>query len=162
MSTNAKNAKKNNNAVNANAANAVNANAANAANAASRPAPNDSTVSGTRNYISEAIAKEVLIKMQQDYELAEYPHAKVVHATLETFINLIVQKTSRNVNTTITNFATFSRRLVEPRMHKNPQTGKPVPKDAHYKMHVEIKPALKEKLEEIPLTPEDKARVKPL
>ena len=113
---------------------------------------------GTRNYISEALAKEVLIKMQQDVPQDNYPSAKDVQSVLETFVNLIVQRTIRGENTTITNFATFSRQFTPARIHKNPRDGSEVPKDAHYKVKVEIKPALKEKLEEVQLTPEDKTK----
>ena len=107
---------------------------------------------GHRNYISEALAKEVLTKLTVD----PMPHVRVVQATLETFVNLLVDKTIHGESTTITNFATFSRRYVKDRMHKNPQTNEPAPKAAHYKMHVEVKPALKDKLETIAISAEDK------
>ena len=107
--------------------------------------------------MSEALAKEVLNKMQETAKLEHPPHNREVQLILEAFINLLVQRTVQGETTTITNFASFSRKFVDYRMHKNPQTNEPVPKPAHYKMQVEIKPALKDKLAEIPIEKKDKA-----
>lgn len=113
---------------------------------------------GHRNYISEALAKEVLTLLKNSVD--PHPHYTTVQVILETFINMLVDRTVSGQSTTITNFATFSRRYVKDRMHKNPQTNEPAPKSEHYKMHVEVKPALKDKLEKITIAPEDRSAAK--
>jgi nucleoid DNA-binding protein len=108
-----------------------------------------------RNYVSEALAKEVLNKMH-DSNGSPLPHVRDVQSILEAFVHLLVQRTMDGETTTVTNFATFSRRYVKERMHTNPQNKDPVPKPEHYKMHVDVKPALKEKLEAIAIVTADR------
>ncbi len=114
------------------------------------------------NYISEALSKEVLASLHASSTIDDYPSAKQVQASLEAFINFLINKTVSGESTTITNFATFSRVVVAARDHKNPQdkagTGPPVRVATHYKMRVEIKPKLRAKMRDIALEGEDKKK----
>ena len=130
----------------------------NASNAANNAAASKETTH--RNYISVALAEEVLASLHGSATIDDYPSAKQVQASLEAFINYLINKTMIGESTTITNFATFSRVVVAARDHKNPQdklkTGPPVHVGRHYKMRVEIKPKLRSKMHDIPLEGEDK------
>lgn len=126
-------------------------------NAGKKQTKNAKNESGTpthRNYISEALAGEVLTLLKEKHD--NPPNVATVQAVLETFITMIVDRTIAGESTTITNFATFHRKYVKFRMHNNPKTRDPAPKSEHYKMHVESKPALKDKLEAIPISQKDK------
>ena len=129
-----------------------------AANAKSNANANaDDGASGQRNYISEAHAKQVLTKLHASGLLTDFPSLKQVQATLETFIDHLVQKACEGETVTITNFATFKRHYVPHQDHHNPRIkDQIIPKPEHYKMKVDIKPALKKTMSEIPVDKADR------
>lgn len=121
-------------------------------NAAAAAKAAETTTTTTRNYVSEAMAKRVL-------EHARTSHADVVgdatarqtQCILECFLQQIVKEALAGNTTTIANFATFSRALVNEHTYKNPQTNEPIVKPAHYKMQVRIMPAMKAAFEAVPI-----------
>ena len=114
----------------------------------------DNAEAAQRNYISEALAKQISAKVHEKYksEHAYVATPKQVQAALETFINYIIEQAVEGETVTITNFATFKRQWVPDKEHTNPQnsTLPKILKSAHYKMKVDVKPALKALMEKVP------------
>ena len=82
---------------------------------------------------------------------AQVPRPTEIQPVLEAFIQLLMTKVTAGEKVLITNFATFKRRIVKARTHRNPKTDAPVTVAAHYKVYAETMPAFKEKLKAVPI-----------
>jgi len=81
---------------------------------------------------------------------------KMTEADVKSVITLafanIISTVEGGDSVTFTNVMTFKRSLRGARVHKNPKTGTPIEKPAHYVLTMDMKSALKKHFAEIPIT----------
>jgi nucleoid DNA-binding protein len=98
---------------------------------------------------------EKLVKQVKD-DLVKNGREKLTEADVKSVITLafanIISTVEGGDSVTFTNVATFKRSLRGARVHKNPKTGEPIEKPAHYVLSMDIKTALKKHFAEIPVT----------
>jgi len=104
--------------------------------------------------VSRAFAKEV----NQEVNLGL--KVDVVEQVCKTFLNLIVKKVKEGKNVTFKNMMSFKRVYRPFRLHKNPKTGDPIPKDAHYIFTMNVNTAMRNEFKVLPI--EEGAKVEPV
>ena len=100
------------------------------------------------------IPKTLLDQVKQECDLTTDQTRKVCDAFMSALVNQV--KTGKSAS--FSNCVTFKRVLRGDRNHKNPKTGVPIFKKAHYVMSMDVKPALRKEFEDIVVTEEDKEK----
>ena len=96
---------------------------------------------------------EKLVKQVKDDLLKN--GTKMTEADVKSVISLaftnIISTVEGGDSVTFTNVVTFKRSLRGARVHKNPKTGAPIEKPAHYVLTMDMKSALKKHFADIPV-----------
>lgn len=113
------------------------------------------TVKATAPETVKVTTPEKLIKQVKD-DLVTKGDLKLSEADIKAVINSafanIISQVESGQSVTFTNLVTFKRALRGARVHKNPKTGEPIEKGAHYVMTMELKSALKKHFSGIEVT----------
>lgn len=88
---------------------------------------------------------EKLVKLiKEDLGTSTKYTASDIKAIVDSAVKNIVAQVAAGESVSFQKIVTFNRALRSAREHKNPKTGEPIHKAAHYVMTMEVKPALKE------------------